>query len=136
MVKPRKEPSPEQLDALRGQIQDWRQTRKVPGPMPGDLWDAAVALAKVFGVCRIARALTLDYTALRKRTEKTPEAGLVKPTFVQLPAILAPENVASACPGATIEISARDGSRMRIHLETGRGMEAASIVAAFLGTRG
>jgi hypothetical protein len=136
MVKPRKEPSPEQLDALRGLIQDWRQSRKVPGPMPGELWDAAVALAKEFGVCRIARALTLDYTTLRKRTEKTPAAGLVKPTFVQLPAALAPENVPSTNLGATIEISARDGSRMRIHLETGRGMEAVSIVAAFLDRRG
>ena len=136
MVKPRKEPSPERLDALRGQIQNWRQRRKVPGPMPEELWDAAVALAKDCGVCRMARALTLDYTALRKRTEKLPEAGLVKPTFVQLPATLASENVPSVSPGATIEISARDGSRMLIHLEAGRGMETATVVAAFLGTRG
>lgn len=136
MVKPRQEPAPERVDALRGQIQHWRQRRKVPGPMPGELWVAAVALAKECGVCRMARALTLDYTALRKRVEKVPEGGLVKPTFVQLPATLALENAASTSPGATIEISARDGSRMRIHLETGRGMEAASIVAAFLGARG
>ena len=31
MARPRLEPSPEQLDALRGQIQNWRQSRKVPG---------------------------------------------------------------------------------------------------------
>ena len=136
MVKPRKEPSPERLDELRGQIQNWRERRKVPGPMPGELWGAAVALAKEFGVCRISRALTLDYTALRKRTEKLPEAGLVKPTFVQLPATVAPERAVNSAPGATIEISARDGSLLRIHLEAGRGMEAAGIVAAFLGTRG
>lgn len=136
MVKPRKEPSPERLDALRGQIQNWRQRRKVPGPMPEELWGAAVILAKEFGVCRIARALALDYTSLRRRTEKSPVTGLVKPTFVQLPATLASENVPSASPGATIEISARDGSRMLIHLEAGRGTETATIVAAFLGTRG
>ena len=135
MVKPRKEPSPERLDALRGQIQNWRQRRKVPGPMPEELWGAAVALAKEFGVCRMARALTLDYTALRKRMEKLPETGLVKPTFVQLPATVAPERAVNSAHGATIEISARDGSLLRIHLEAGRGMEAAGIVAAFLGTR-
>jgi len=61
-----------------------------------------------------------------------PETGLVKPTFVELPATLAP----AAPPPTTIEISARDGSRMLIHLEAGRGTEAASIVAAFLGSRG
>ncbi len=136
MVKPKKEPSPEQLDALRGQIQNWRQRRKVPGPMPGELWGAAVALAKEFGVCRMARALTLDYTALRKRTEKLPEAGLVKPTFVHLPMTVAPEMAPSAAPGAMIEISTPDGARLHIHLEAGRGMETATIVAAFLEHRG
>jgi len=129
MRKPQKDPSPEQLELLSHQIQEWRKARKGPGPMPEELWSGAVALAKVFGVCPIARALPLDYTALRKRVEKHPETGLVKPTFLQLPATMAP-------PPTTIEISARDGARMLIHLEAGRGMEAASIVAAFLGSRG
>ncbi len=132
MTKSRQEFSPEQLDPLRLQIREWRQARKGGDPMPAELWGAAVALAQKFGVCRIARALPLDYTALRKRTEHAPETGLVKPTFVQLPATLAP----AAPPPTTIEISARDGSRMLIHLEAGRGTEAASIVAAFLGSRG
>ena len=100
--------------------------------MPEELWSGAVALAKAFGVCRIARALPLDYTSLRKQVEKHPETGLVKPTFIELPATQAP----GAPPPTTIEISARDGARMVIHLEAGRGMEAASIVAAFLGSRG
>ena len=136
MVKTREEPSPKQLDELRGQIQDWREGRKVPGAMPGELWAGAVVLARKFGVCRIARALTLDYTALRKRTEKVPEGGLVKPTFVHLPMPVAPEMAPSAAPGAMIEISAPNGSLLRIHLEAGRGMEAAGIVAAFLERRG
>jgi hypothetical protein len=101
--------------------------------MPGELWDQAVALAKDFGVCRIARAVTLDYTSLRKRTEKAPAAGLVKPTFVLLPATLAPAE--SPVAPTTIEITSREGARMRIHLEAGYGTEAASIVAAFLGSR-
>jgi hypothetical protein len=132
MRKPQKDLSQEQLEPLRHQIQEWRKARKGPGPMPEELWSGAVALAKAFGVCPIARALPLDYTSLRKRVEKPPETGLVKPTFVQLPVTMAP----AAPPPTTIEISARDGARMLIHLEVGRGMEAASIVAAFLGSRG
>jgi len=134
MAKSKKEPSPEQLNGLRRQIHEWRQNRTVPGAMPGALWDQAVALAKVFGVCRIARAVGLDYTALRKRTEQIPATGLVKPTFVQLPATIAP--IENPVVPTTIEITARDGARMRIHLEAGHGTEAASIVAAFLGSRG
>jgi len=134
MAKSKKEPSPEQLSGLRRQIQEWRQNRTVPGAMPGVLWDQAVALAKDFGVCRISRAVALDYSALRKRTEQAPAAGLVKPTFVQLPVTIAPtENPVAP---TTIEITARDGARMRIHLEAGHGTEAASIVAACLGSRG
>ncbi|BDU71519.1 hypothetical protein [Mesoterricola silvestris] len=132
MKKAQEDPSQEQLDQLRHQIQEWRKARKGPGPMPEELWSRAVALAKAFGVCPIARALPLDYTALRKRVEKHSETGLVKPTFVELPATLAP---VAPLP-TTIEISARDGARMVIHLEAGRGMETASIVAAFLGSRG
>ena len=134
MAKSKKDPSPEQVNGLRRQIQEWRQNRMVPGAMPGELWVQAVALAKDFGVCRIARAVGLDYTALRKRTEQAPATGLVKPTFVQLPATLAiAEN---AVAPTTIEITSRDGARMRIHLEAGHGTEAASIVSAFLGSRG
>jgi hypothetical protein len=133
MAKSKKEPKPEQLIGLRRQIQEWRQNRTVPGAMPGVLWDQAIALAKEFGVCRIARAVGLDYTALRKRTEQAPATGLVKPTFVQLPATIAPAEMPVA--PTTIEITARDGARMRIHLEAGHGTEAASIVAAFLGSR-
>ncbi len=136
MVKGRQEPSQKQLDELRGQIEDWRENRKAPGPMAVELWDEAVVLARKFGVCRIARALTLDYTSLRKRVEKVPERGLVKPTFVHLPMTVAPEMAPSATPGAMIEITTPDGARLHIHLEAGRGMEAAGIVAAFLGARG
>jgi len=132
MGKPRKEPSPEQLETLRRQIREWRETRKGPGAMPEEIWSAAAGLARKFGACPIARALTLDYSALRKRAEMIPEAGLVKPTFVQLPATV----VQPTPPPTTIEISARDGARMVIHLEAGHGQEAASIVAAFLGSRG
>ena len=133
MRKSLKAPSPEQLAPLRRQIQEWRKTRSGPGQMPEELWAGAIALAKEFGICPIARALPVDYSALRKRVERPPEAGLVKPTFVQLPAAMAP---AAAPSGTTIEISAGDGVRMLIHLEAGRGMEAARIVAAFLGSRG
>jgi len=80
-------------------------------------------------VCPIARALPINYTALRKRVELPADGGLVKPTFLQLPATV----TAVATPATTIEISARDGSRMLIHLEAGHCMDAAGTVAAFLG---
>ena len=106
--------------------------------MPVEVWTSAVAMARMYGVCKIARAVGLGYKSLRTRVAKAMEQpGLIKPTFVQLPAIVAHAEMAPIpAPGAVVEISAPDGSRLRIHLEAGRGMEAAGIVAAFLGSRG
>jgi hypothetical protein len=104
--------------------------------MPVEIWDSAVALARMYGACKISRAVDLDYKSLRLRVARALEKpGLVGPTFVQLPATMAAENMTNPAPGAMIEISAPDGSRMSIHLEVGRGMEAAGIVAAFLRSR-
>jgi hypothetical protein len=136
MIRFRKDPPQEQVDELLARIGEWRQVRRGPGPMPGEIWEAAVALAREFGVCRVARALTIDYAALRRRTEADEEHGVVRPTFVQLPATQEPLPAAPHAPGTTLEISARDGSRMRICLESGCGTEAVNIVAAFLGSRG
>jgi hypothetical protein len=137
MSNRRKRPSEEDLASLRQRISSWRGTRTGRGLMPAEIWDSAVTLARMFGVCKIARAVGLDYKALRSKVAKAMEKpGLVKPTFVELPATVAKEGAPGQAPGALIEISAADGARMRIHLETGRGMEAAGIVTAFLRSRG
>jgi len=100
--------------------------------MPEELWASAVALARAHGACPIARAFGLDYKNLKTRMARaTGPAGLVKPAFVELPAT----RTAAPAPVPIIEITAADGSTMCIHLEAGHGLEAASIVAAFLGSR-
>ena len=145
MGKQKTEPKPEDLDPLRERIRAWRSTRHRPNPMPGEIWDHAVVLARQFGVCKVARAVGLDYTALRKRVATAKELpGLVLPTFVELPGRLfaeeAPvvplqETLAAGLPGGTgamIDIAIPDGVRIRIQLEAGRGMEVAGIVAAFM----
>jgi len=105
--------------------------------MPVEIWEAAVELARRYGPCQIARGIGLDYKTLRLRLAKAAgRAGVVKPTFVQFPATLDQVAPVSTVAGTTIELSRPDGSRMRIHLEAGRGMEAAGIVAAFLGGPG
>jgi len=145
MGKQKSEPKPEDLDPLRERIGAWRSTHRRPNPMPGEIWDHAVVLARQFGVCKVARAVGLDYTALRKKVATAKELpGLVLPTFVELPGrffaeetpvVPLPETLAAGQPdgtGAVIEIATPDGVRIRIQLEAGRGVEAAGIVAAFM----
>jgi hypothetical protein len=148
MGKQRLEPSPEDLDPIRQEIKIWRETRRLPGPMPREIWDRAVVLARAFGVCKVSRAVGLDYTGLRRKVAKAlEEPGLVPPTFVELPGrMVSDEKLAAPSPrdlepralgskGALIDLSTPDGSRIRIQLEAGRGTEAVGIVAAFLGSR-
>ncbi len=105
--------------------------------MPPEIWETAVELARCYGPCQIARGVGVDYKTLRLRLAKAiGKPDLVRPTFVQLPATVDQVAPATAIAGATIELFRPDGSRMRIHLEAGRGMEVAGIVAAFLGGQG
>ena len=100
--------------------------------MPADLWQQAIGLAAVHGVCRIARAIKMDYSALRERMEvqdvRTPE-----PVFLEIPGAMllagAPGQEAGSGTEAQVDIALADGSQFRMR---GRALDAAAIVAAFM----
>jgi hypothetical protein len=54
-------------EELRQQLSLWRETHRPPSPIPPELWEKAVELAEEQGLCKTARALRLDYGALKKR---------------------------------------------------------------------
>lgn len=140
-------PLPAETEPLKQQIQDWRRAKpNGSAPMPAALWEAAIRLAKDFGVCRISRAVGLDYGWLRKRVrEASGPAAPVLTRFVELPSMLAfppaPTRPAATDPdlgaplgsGPVVELSAPDGARMRIRFDAGTTLDAAGLVAAFLG---
>ena len=45
----------EEVEQLRGRIEQWRLTRTRQGQMPEELWRAAVAAAQRYGVSPVAR---------------------------------------------------------------------------------
>ena len=145
MTLPEQEPLPPAVNRLKQQVQKWRQAKDGQFSLtPGAFWDAAVPLAVKYGVCRIARAVELDYGGLRKRVaamagKPSPEPSI---TFVEIPAsgMAATEHPASdprqhPAPesGLVIDISRPDGARMRISLKPGTDLDAAGIVSAFVG---
>ena len=138
-------PLPPEVSDLEREVAAWRRTRHKGAATPSAFWKAAVTLAMQFGVCRIGRAVGLDYSALRKQVDKAKEMQRnATATFVEVPAGLllsassAPEAVSGPtldlpqASGAVIELSTPDGARMRICLEPGKGAEAALCVSAFL----
>ena len=115
------------LEGVRWRFERWRRTRKVRSRVPESLWAAAVKMARVCGVHRIARALRVEYYALKKRVEQevaqtsgVPEAG-AGATFVELasPARVGP------CE-CTLELENGSGAKMRVHL---KGVEAPDLAA-------
>lgn len=120
------------VEAVRWRIARWRQERERLGPMPEDLWAAAVGLARVHGVFRVARGLPVDYGALKKRVdgacgswERETRGG-----FVELPV---PAPVAGV-DGATVEMVGSDGARVVVRLPATHGLDLAALLSAFLST--
>jgi len=122
------DPLPEEVEQLRRQLQEWRETRRKSEPLPSSIWDAAVPLAMRFGICRIGRTIGLDYSWLRKRvTDAKAQTVEATPAF--------PEGGKESCApqgtGRVIELSTPDGTRMWMCLR-GRAVDAAGMVVAFL----
>jgi hypothetical protein len=123
----------EDIGPLRAQFFAWRSQRTGREPIPAGLWAGAVALAHTHGACPVARSLGLDDASLKaKMAGGRGKPSLLQASFLELPATRA----LSPASGTTIEITAPDGARMSIQLEAEQERDAASIVAAFLGSRG
>jgi len=75
------------LETVRRRLNRWRQRRPhARAPLPPRLWAAAIALVPEHGLYGTARALHLDYGALKAHVEGTGEQARVASGFVELPA--------------------------------------------------
>lgn len=117
-------------DELSRQLEAWRETHRPPTPIPPDLWDRAVELAAEQGIGPTARALRLDYGALKRRVEP----GVCEPTalspaqFVEWIAPL-PNHVAECA----LEVVSARGARLRVELRNVAASGLASIIREFAG---
>jgi hypothetical protein len=102
--------------------------------MPEDLWAAAVALAQVHGVYRMAQALTVNYGNLRRRTEdsrKTSRVGKSSSSagFIELDA---GQFVGSPDPTATVvELADGDGAKLTIRFPGSRQVDLEGLANWF-----
>jgi len=58
------------FEVVQRQFERWRRKRKPRSRIPAPLWSAATTLAGTHGIHRTAKALRLDYYALKKRVEQ------------------------------------------------------------------
>ncbi len=121
---------PPLLEGGRQCFERWRTQRKARSRIPESLWRTAVKLAVEFGVHRTAKALRLNYEALKVRVKAAqPEpSSTASPTqFVELvPGIL------PSTGKCVVELEDGHGARMRIHLEHADAKLLSALASAFV----
>ena len=138
MSTKRRRELPVRLVSLRRRFEDWRRTRKVRSRIPEPLWAAAVKLPKKHGLHRTAKALRINYYALKERLEAEGGIDVGKAPKGEATAFLeltATEPLRSNGPlrsiptdpcECTLELEAADGAKMRVRLS---GIVAPDLVA-------
>jgi hypothetical protein len=119
---------PTEIEDLRRQVEQWRQTRRHREPMPEPLWGLAARLARKHGVARISRFARLDYYTLKKRVGSSNRIQMVeadkKPAFVEVALPL-------SIPECIIELEHPRGARMRISVKGGAVPDLAALSRSF-----
>ena len=139
---------PVRLEAGRRRFERWRGTRTGRSRIPERLWTSAVRLAGVYGLCRTARTLGLDYNALKRRVESAgvndssagpgskrktrtrsrsnarKSARDPAMTFVELPPL---ERLGA--PECIVELEHPRGAKMRIRLTSGPTCEVVTAIS-------
>lgn len=106
-------PDTRRIHGLRRRLERWRQTRPHQrAPIPAAVWAAAVVVARQHGVYQTARALPIDYGALKAHVARADGGadGAGPPTFVELAPVTPRQG-----PECVIEFDAPHGTtRLRV----------------------
>jgi len=129
---------PARVNQLRARIERWRQQRTRRSPMPAEFWASAVRLARRHGVYPIARALPVDYGALKRRVTRRAEGGektgKISADFIEL----APVRLFSRGEpaGMVVEFWDGEGAKLVVRLPDGEELDVGSLAEAFWRRRG
>jgi hypothetical protein len=126
-------PIPEPIVQLQRQLDQFRSTQQRRTKLPESLWQAAVELARQYGVYCVAHALRLDYMGLKKRLggPPLPRPKATPPAFVEL---IAPQ--ATPLEECVIEFESARGSKMGIQWKASAARDWVSLLRAWRETEG
>jgi hypothetical protein len=127
------------LAKLQEEVARWRQVRKLPCPMPGELWERAIGLAADLGVAKVAGALGLNHNVLKSRVEKARKPQSCLATFVELlPTATAttPRSANDLFRECALEVESVDGSLLRVMLKDVSTSSLVSVLRQFAQGKG
>jgi len=141
---------PAEFEKLARRVERFRKGGRRRRRLPDRVWASAVELARSHGVSRIARALRLDYYALKHRLTGGPagrpaggksptrhsrsgdgarsrrETASLSPKFVQID--VAPSPLPSGC---TVELEDRAGRKMTMRVPGGTEVDLVTLARTF-----
>jgi hypothetical protein len=118
------------IEPLRQQVEEWREHKGSNEKMPEPLWEAAIGLAKVYGVSPVQRILRIDYRGLERRALgiNKPAAKVrspVRPSFIELPSL--PTRRAEHL----VELEDGTGRKLSLKVAAGHLAEVLPLAQAF-----
>ena len=125
-------PIPEPIAQLQRQFEQFRSSQPGRTKLPEPLWQAAVELARQYGVYAVANPLRLDYTKLKQRLgipNRRQQAS--KPMFIEFLG-----GGSATQPECVIEFESGTGSKMRIQWKAAVPPDWASLLRAWRETQG
>ena len=121
---------PRTLANAARRFDSWRETRTTRR-IPAKLWSLATDLGIRFGVSCTARALRVDYYALKKRIDAAPTRGAdeadASAAFVEI--LTEPSVTPSEC---VVEFENARGAKMRIEARGATTLDLAQLSRLFL----
>jgi hypothetical protein len=121
-------PIPEPIAQLQRQLDQFRGSQSGRTKLPEALWQAAVELARQYGVYPVAHPLRLDYARLKKQLGGPPtrqQRRTTKPAFVEL---IAGRTTPEEC---VIEFESSGGSKMRIQWKSTAPLDWTNLLRAW-----
>lgn len=124
-------PTPEPIAQLQQQLNEWRSTNRPRTRLPEPFWNAAVELARQYGIYRTAHPLRLDYADLKQRllgSQRRPKQArkTTKAAFVELLA----SNTAQPDEWS-IEFESARGHKMRVQWKATMPLDWALLLRAW-----
>ena len=126
-------PVPEAIAQLQRQLEQFRSSRPGRRKLPESVWQAAVELARQYGIYAVAHPLRLDYTRLKQQLGGKPGQSRKqnKPAFVELIG-----GGGAALPECVIEFESRGGDKMRIQWKAAVPPDWTGLLRAWHETQG
>jgi tRNA U34 5-methylaminomethyl-2-thiouridine-forming methyltransferase MnmC len=124
---------PEALIEVQQRLEQWRGTQAPRAKLPEAIWQSAADVAKQYGVYATAKALRLDYAALKKRTlgpaTLRRKSAHVKPAQAAFLELIA-RPVAKA-EDYVVEFESTHGAKMRVQWKASAPPDWSTLLRAW-----